>query len=466
MGKLYTFNPRIMGTVRFSDNTGYVLPTVKFDSVPELLAVLPPTVHDVRLFTPQLLRSEYVSTSSELPFNVPDAIEKFDLPSIRVNNPKFFLRQKKGEIVVSPYRVGTVTVRRNQRLVQTNPVTEIGPTHSNWWWIQERLPYAVPAAESWARKLASAAQPGKSIKTFELKVLYSWNVVRFTASRYESMPSDHPMEYPERPDPTSVVTEAYASVLQAQMDVLTEIVELPQTAAYIHDKAVKAAGLTLRAERKRKRLMREAVKNKWPKAKLLDALASLELQFRYAIMPIVYSVQDAMSLLEEYGYLYKEQRRTMNQLIERSDAYGDWGGNDKITAWVKQKFDPDSVLSRLHSLVGPNPVTTLWEVTTLSFVVDWIVPIGDFLTALTTPNTADETKALISHRHSSYCVAKTLSGLQREIFCETYDRQPINPLDHIGLRVNPSMNWKRWLDASALSWNAVRQKLKQVGVRI
>lgn len=465
MATLYLFNPKVKAVVRFTDNTVYSTPTVTFSTDAGLLASLPPAVHDVTKFNPYNLRTEFVRSSSELPWNVPDALLKVELPGIRVNNPNFFVRQKRGEIVVSKYRKGEILVRTNQRLVITNPVLS-EMNHSNWGSMAIRLPASLSAAEAWAKTLATSAQPNKTVKSVAVDVFYAWTTKRFTASRYESLPPVYPEGYPERPDEASVVTAAYAAILQAQMDVLTEVVELPQTVAYVHDKVTSIANAAARAERKRQRLIRRAIRKKIPRAKLLDALASIELQFRYAIMPILYSVQDAMSLLEQYGYLYKEERRTMNHSISRSDAYGEWSGNDKLTCWVKQRFDPDSVMSRLHSLIGPNPVTTLWEITLLSFVVDWVVPIGDYLTALTTPNMANEFKCSLNHRHSSYCKYTTQSGLYREIYIETYDRTPINPLDHIGLRVNPSMNWKRWLDASALSWNAVRNKLTKSGVRI
>lgn len=466
MGTLYTFNPQITGVVRFTDNTGFSVPVTRFLNDASLATLLSPEVYDTRKFIPQYLRSEYVSDTSELPYSPPDVLYKHELPGIKVRNPRFKTRQKKGEIVISRYRRGNILVRCNQRLVRRYELYEGSYILSNWGPLDSRLPKFKVGCELWARKLALNDQPTKSIKGYELKVLYHWDQRRFQGVRYESMAPVFPAEFPASPDPAAVVTEAYASVLQAQMDVLTEIVELPQTMAWIGDKAVKAAVTADKFERRRRRIMWKAVVKKWPPAKLADTLASLELQFRYALMPIVYSVSDAMSLLEQYGYLYKEQRRTVNQSLSRSDAYGEWTGNDKLTAWMKQRFDPDSVMSRMHSLVGPNPITTLWEITPLSFVVDWVVPIGDYLTALTTVNTADEFKASLNHRHSSYCIAKTPSGLYREIYVETYDRTPINPLDHIGLKVNPSMNWKRWLDATSLSWTAARSKLKKLGVRI
>lgn len=45
----------------------------------------------------------------------------------------------------------------------------------------------------------------------------------------------------------------------------------------------------------------------------------------------------------------------------------------------------DSTLYALNQLGLANPIATAWELVPLSFVIDWFLPIGDFLTALTSP---------------------------------------------------------------------------------
>lgn len=469
MAKLYLYDPQINGMVSAYRN-GVHLSTKSFNfrmsERPDLVGLLPSLVVDVSSFNggQNIGRNCYVSNSNELKFNQPDIIELFELPRLEISNPKYKTRVRRGEIVMSDYRRGTVTCKANQRLVR-GPITLGGQSWDKWYDIARIIPQWEAAVKASVKGMFFPAE--SDVRFPNLKAVHNWRTETATGLRYESIALSYPKTYPDRQDATGVVTSALAEALSTQMDVLTEIAEMPQTLAFVNQKCVQAVNLAVRNDRKKRKVIKRAKKLKWPTPKLIDRLASMELQLRYAVMPIVYSIQAAGSLLQEYGYLFKEAREAEHFPIKFSDEYGEWEGNDKVSCLVKQRFDPDRVASRVHALIGPNPVVTLWELTTLSFVVDWVVPIGDYLTALTTPSFSEELKSSLAFRCSRYSKTSTPSGLQREIFVETYEREVINPRDHIGLRVRPSMNWKRWLDASALSWSAARSKLKTVkGVRI
>lgn len=460
MATLYRFNPLVSGTYSSPSGTRYV----DFDmrSVPQLVALLPTVVTDAGTFVPQasLDKNVYVSTSTELKFNQPDIVEVAELPRLKVNNPRFKTRQRKGEIIMSDYRRCRVVGRVNVRLVRsvTRRFTEV---FSNWGPVAVRLPKYSKAIIDYVKSLA----PG--VTYVDLSCSYQWSAEESKGLRYESLPISLPTTYPDKQDPASVVTSALAGALSTQMDVLTEIVELPSTVQFIQDKCTSVVNQYDKHAKRRRRAVRLAKKFNWPTPKLVDKLASLELQFRYAVMPMVYSIKDAGGLLEAYGYLFREARESQHFPVSFSDEFGDWKGNDKVSCLVKQRFDPDDVVARVHALIGPNPLATLWELTTLSFVVDWVVPIGDYITALTTPDMSAELKSSLAFRMSRYSRSENGSGLYREIYVEAYERQIINPRDHIGLRVSPNMNWKRWLDASSLSWSMARSKLKSIkGVRI
>ncbi|DAD52696.1 maturation protein [ssRNA phage SRR7976301_3] len=52
----------------------------------------------------------------------------------------------------------------------------------------------------------------------------------------------------------------------------------------------------------------------------------------------------------------------------------------KVELWVS--MDPTSWNHTAHTLGLDNPLGILWEVTPWSFVVDWLIPVGDYLEAL------------------------------------------------------------------------------------
>lgn len=469
MAKLYTYDPQITGhlvaykngrTVQYISATGPFL-----SGTPWLVTLLPSNVEDANSFLGGLHRNKniYVTTSTELKFNQPDTVDVIELPRLKISNPQFKTRQRQGEIVMSNYRRGKIVVRRNSRLVRKVTFKEV--TSVGGWLPINEINFPGIGDRIRAAFLSRITVPYDTLE-WTIKGINRWTVEYATGSYYEQMALDYPTEYPPNSDAAGAVTEALAEALSTQMDVLTEIAELPSTLAFIQDKCVAVCNAAVRLERKKEKARRRAKKLKLPPLKLLDILAKLELQYRYAVMPLVYSIQDARGLLEAYGYLFKESRKSRHNPIEFSDGFGDWTGNDKITCLVKQRFDPDDVVSRMHNLIGPNPVTTFWELTTLSFVVDWVVPIGDYLTALTTPIVSGEIKSSLARRCSHYCETSS-GGLRREIFLETYERDIINPRDHIGLRVHPRMNFARWLDAGSLSWSMARNKLSKLkGVRI
>lgn len=70
---------------------------------------------------------------------------------------------------------------------------------------------------------------------------------------------------------------------------------------------------------------------------------------------------------------------------EMSDKYGRWSGGYSSEAYVKYNlwFEVTSAELLLASQVGlTDPLTIAWELTPWSFVIDWIVPVGDVLEAM------------------------------------------------------------------------------------
>lgn len=201
------------------------------------------------------------------------------------------------------------------------------------------------------------------------------------------------------------------------------------------------------------------------------------LEFRYGIMPLMYSIQDATKLLEESVNEYLTERsRTSIQLSSkevpnRECVYIRHSGTVHINGTAKGRFKTSS--SRLYSGVSLNVINSLWEVIPYSLVVDWFANVGDYLynrTSALTPSTFDsqmcysvkkvittQTFARIKNQDGSFS-----DHLLKEEEENSYERYPFTQSD-IKLVLNPKFSsWKRWLDAYALSIGPLTRALRRL----
>ena len=112
--------------------------------------------------------------------------------------------------------------------------------------------------------------------------------------------------------------------------------------------------------------------------------------YRYAVMPLVYSYKDISSLLNEKDTLFRTFR-SKRDVSPRDQGLGPnqtglriekhTSGSCTVRSTVKMGYTAASISSA--SRVSFNPFVTAWELTTLSFVVDWFLNVGDFIVAHT-----------------------------------------------------------------------------------
>lgn len=178
----------------------------------------------------------------------------------------------------------------------------------------------------------------------------------------------------------------------------------------------------------------------------LDTAANLWLQYRYGIMPLVYTVQDGLEVLKNLSneITYIDEKKKQREIESRSILGVDVTEQVTHRVFLKRRIDPSQSLSNEFSI---NPFVTAWELVTLSFVVDWVLNVGNVISALTTPISWQEEKCTYSLKRE--CNVQ-IDGLSIEY--ETYQRIIINnPTNHVKLALNPEMNRNRWLDLLALS---------------
>lgn len=136
------------------------------------------------------------------------------------------------------------------------------------------------------------------------------------------------------------------------------------------------------------------------RGKALDGPASIYLQYVYGWKPLMQDAYGLLELAQEKGdspLLLNARDSSIDNY--RLDAYD----FDAVSRGVKASAGPHEVRSRVNcnlwARIDPNysgvrtlnqlglinPVSLAWELIPASFVVDWVLPIGPVLSALTAP---------------------------------------------------------------------------------
>lgn len=138
-----------------------------------------------------------------------------------------------------------------------------------------------------------------------------------------------------------------------------------------------------------------AIKRKGP----LTESAKLYLEYIYGLKPLVDDVLAAAKLMSKQAkepLLLKAVGKAARQMDVKpgSNLLGSWStmrrmagsGNLTVKCTLWARVNPDLEWARTLNQFGLiNPIAIAWELVPYSFVVDWFVPIGDLVYAMTAP---------------------------------------------------------------------------------
>lgn len=296
-------------------------------------------------------------------------------------------------------------------------------------------------------------------------------------------------------DQSNQVLSDVASRASSTLDLLTEFAELKETVGFLQT-AIKTALRPLKSFKDASDHIRKSGR---PKEEIAKDIASLWLQYRYAIMPIVYTIEDIKKVLESKDHLYLTHSATsisQSQPAEIPEGletylYEEGTITSKYRCVTKARYSASALT--FISLLGFNPARTAWELIPFSFVVDWFVNVGSFLEGLTFQmgDTSSERGTCISVRTTSvvqtFLVTKTntipaqhhispqcgliytfeeIKGEPVELLLsrvteDYYDRRVVRFSD-ISVELSPFLNWKRYLDAVSLSLKPTLKSLRRL----
>lgn len=298
---------------------------------------------------------------------------------------------------------------------------------------------------------------------------------------------------------------AYASALST-FDLLTTLAEGRETLSFMQSvvggaaealrKFAHADETTYRRARglRAKDLLRSS-------DKALRRLGSRWMEYRYAIMPLVYTIKDMNDLIGNRDAVYKtgRDRAVISDTLDSSDiiktpetvlTYG-WGTMEaRVTSTYKVRYD-GGALQRVLSQVGFNPFLTAWELIPYSFVIDWFLNVGDAIASATVSNfstesagvTAVKRKVVYNVNHADFTrdvssraasvtlnqsypyvediLERQIDALIHRVTTESYDRSLFTkPQPKVVF--DPYLNWKRGLDGLVLTYQPIKKLLRSL----
>lgn len=196
-----------------------------------------------------------------------------------------------------------------------------------------------------------------------------------------------------------------------------------------------------------------------------NALADVWMWFRYSLSPNLYLIDDALDALNALHSVFDTSRSKEQEELTFVHLDPAWSVSNDLRrlhrCMLKRQYVLDSVAPRnIGQVMSANLATTAWELISRSFVIDWFVNIGDFLTA-SLPTDLDYLNqvATYSYKDTGTVTYTNNVGGVVEYHVEAYERNVINPSDFIGLTFEPALNLFRSVDAVAMLWPSVRNEL-------
>lgn len=193
----------------------------------------------------------------------------------------------------------------------------------------------------------------------------------------------------------AVINEAVARARSASWDVLTDLAELKQTIKLFKE-GHRALGASITD------IARGAAPYlKSPKA-FAKAVANNWLKYRYGVMPTLYSLQDAIEAFNRKTRTYAFGRSSASEsdLVLNSDFASGDTGTETYTATETYDFTRKyrgysmAQFEVISDSFRFDPLTTSYELVTLSFVLDWFIDVGTWLEAVS-PFAAGNTRVIM-----------------------------------------------------------------------
>lgn len=440
-------------------------------------------------------------------------------PKVGYINPHFRQRQRRGEMIVSPYARSQVHISyKNGGLgvVEKSGKVSIDVIHQ----MRTYYGYSTSANDVFSRD-------GKELIRFHYDLPYKkyerrtitqevtpfdvgWDDSYAKTVLYKMFQADEALKQ-------SMWTNVLSEANSATADILTALAEAPKTLESIVQLiqsilkafiAVKRKELVLltkgkrvrsetqekikrndyasnleyvkaRNEKTRKQIIARRNKNnkqfvndmKAQLEEITNAVSQVWLTYRYGIMPNVYLIQDLVKAHESHDRIYNRWTDADSSVFSAAslDLPEGWSASGEIStvhrAFIKRRFDASRKVTRAAKEFSYDLLSTAWELVPLSFVVDWFLNIGDLIRSLAGNNLSSyEQVCTFSSKvdNSTLVFTHKESGCQVHATYSGYQRNVVSrPESYCTLLFKPYINAARSYDAIALSWSIFGKKFSK-----
>lgn len=260
----------------------------------------------------------------------------------------------------------------------------------------------------------------------------------------------------------NLIMGVYADSNAKTVDFLTSIAEMPETIKSILDAIKTCLRMYVDARKRAVRIYNKAKgnsKSATAKKNLIeaqDAITDVWLNYRYNIMPNVYLIEDLLKYSEKDLGVFLRDRGAVRSQEEFLQEIEGFSTVDRVhvtsRCMVKRFVGLSTILPKAQLHMSFNPAVTAWELFPLSFVYDWFLNIGTYLTCISGP------PANVINEATSYStkIDSTLTFTRGDksfvVTIKAYKLRGINPTDAFRIQFNPDVGFYRQLDAIALGW--------------
>jgi len=234
----------------------------------------------------------------------------------------------------------------------------------------------------------------------------------------------------------------------------------------------------------------------------LRKLGNAWMTYRYGIMPVIYSFHDIQKAYKNQILSRYRSVRTISPTSTYSGSVPtnyigvEKTGNITVKSTVACLYRNANSIAQRMSGIAVNPFQTAWELIPYSWIADWFLNVGDWITTHLVADYSAYVLCCTSIREVSneistlnYHTTDTVSGgtlgglisqcwpngtytygsisqpvditqVVRVVSNNTYSRDLFLRKDTNELRFNPSLNWKRYTDAGVLAFNQVQPLLR------
>lgn len=267
----------------------------------------------------------------------------------------------------------------------------------------------------------------------------------------------------------SAINSALAKLRNVQFDLGVFLGELPETIAFVKSGAQECLDGYVDASKRADRADRIRAKlRKLPPTRsnlkrinnLTNLISTIWLSYRYGVMPLYYALYDALEAFQK-GLdkpRFVRVKATSKEVVDGKYYDGEnpvlQTGSIRTRVSITATVSPDFA----SSLGMDNPALIAWELFPLSFVFDWFINVGDYLTGLL-PRGISNVLGTVSTKVDAQLKADSLTIREAHLVIEcspvightqSYFRRVFYGLPQPRLYYNPVLNMKRYIDAFAL----------------